>query len=151
MRKRVSVCFRDTARYFWAMKLIFGHKVPRANTSSRFPQFFDISIWKILDWIFMIFEDFLMDFATFFTIKMQQKFCFFWNLALCWKIQSQNDLRKLGTDRKNIYRDTLHLVSKNFIFLIINHTIFALKLTWREIFFQYAMDKDLFMHSSQLS
>ena len=76
---------------------------------------------------------------------------FFWNLARFWTIQSETDMRKLGTDRKNIYRATLHLVSKNFIFLLIKQTIFALKLTWRETFFQYAIATDLFTLSSQLS
>ena len=99
----------------------------------------------------MIFGDFSMDFATFFKLKMQQKICFFWNLAGYWTIQSETDQIKLGTDCKKPYRVILHLVSKNFIFLLINQTIFVLKLTWRETFFQYAIATDLFTHHSQLS
>ena len=147
----LSVCSRSSARNFWAKKLIFGHKVPGANTSRHFSQFFDTSIWKKIRGNFHDFWGHFNGFCHIFDDKNAAKGLFFCNLARYWTIQSETDLRKLGTDWKNIYRITLHLVIKNFVFLIIHHTIFALKLTWREILFQYAISKDLFTHSSQLS
>ena len=119
----------------WFLDTRFLGPIPR----DVFPSFSISPFEKILERIYLIFGDFLMDLPHFFTIKMQQKIGFFWNLAGYWTIQSETDLRKLGTDWKNIYWVTLHLVSKNLVFLLINQTIFALKLTRGEIFFQYAV------------